>query len=235
MSIAKKLPIELIKTIESEYEKYWWNKEQEEKFKEISKDPFKNLIFTILSQNTSSENTYKAYSSLSSKFSIDVYTLAKAKEEEISELIKIGGLHRIKAKRIKEVSNYILDKFNGDLGKILSLPKENAKSILKQMPGVGNKTADVILSSIHGYRENLVIDTHMNRLAKRLGLVSKNAKYEEVQNSLKGFIPWDSIPIENWNRIITLLWLLAKYTCKAKNPKCKECPLARICDKRINT
>jgi endonuclease-3 len=103
------------------------------------------------------------------------------------------------------------------------------------MPGVGDKTADVILSSIHGYRENLVIDTHMNRLAKRLGLVSKNSKYEEVQNSLKGFIPWDSIPIENWNRIVTLLWLLAKHTCKAKNPKCKECALARICDKRINT
>ncbi|MEM3506421.1 MAG: endonuclease III [Candidatus Bathyarchaeia archaeon] len=233
--MIKKFPKELIEIIEKNYRKYWWSKDQEEKFKEISKDPFKNLIFTILSQNTSSENTYKAYSSLSSKFSIDPYTLAKAKEEEICKSIKPGGLYRIKAKRIKEVSSYILEKFNGNLRKIFSFPKEVVKNILKQMPGVGDKTADVLLSSIHGYKENFVVDTHMSRIAKRLGLVSKNASYEEIQKSLKEFIPWDDIPSHKWDRFVSLFWLLAKHTCKAKSPKCKECILAKICDKIIKS
>ncbi|MEM2897299.1 MAG: endonuclease III [Candidatus Bathyarchaeia archaeon] len=230
----KKLPLALIETIEKRYGKYWWSGEEEKRFKEILKDPFKNLIFTILSQNTSGENTHKAYSSLSSKFSIDPYTLAKSDEKEISESIKPGGLHRIKARRIKEVSKYILDKFSGSLEKILSLPKEDAKNVLKQMPGVGDKTADVLLSSIYGYRESLVIDTHMARIAKRLGLVPKNAKYEEIQKSLKEFIPWDSIPSEKWDRTFSLIWLLAKNTCEAKNPKCEGCVLAKVCGKRVH-
>jgi len=163
MKHNKKLPIELIEQIEKKYSKYWWSKEEEEKFKEIFNDPFKNLIFTILSQNTSGKNTSRAYTSLSPRFSIDPYTLAKANEKEIMEAIKPGGLYWIKAKRIKEVSSYILNRFNGDLRKILSLPKDEAKNMLKQMPGVGDKTADVILSSIYGYKENLVIDTHMAR------------------------------------------------------------------------
>ncbi|MBO3755250.1 MAG: endonuclease III, partial [Candidatus Brockarchaeota archaeon] len=157
----------------------------------------------------------------------------EASEGKISKAIKPGGLHRVKAKRIKEASRYIVEKFSGNLSAVLTLPKEEARKTLKQIPGVGDKTADVLLTSIHGYRETLVVDTHMSRIAKRLGLAEDNAKYEDIQESLKEFIPWSEIPKEKWERIVGLLWLLAKHTCKAQRPKCKECPLANLCEKRI--
>jgi endonuclease-3 len=71
----------------------------------------------------------------------------------------------------------------------------------------------------------MVVDTHMDRIAKRLGLVRPNAKYEDIQRALKSFIPW-----EKGERTGGLLWLLAKYTCRAQNPKCYECPIIELCD-----
>jgi endonuclease-3 len=65
----------------------------------------------------------------------------------------------------------------------------------------------------------------MERIAKRLGLVAPNAKYEEIQKALQNFIPW-----EKGERIGGLFWLLAKYTCGAQNPKCTECPIISVCD-----
>ena len=164
---------------------------------------------------------------------MEPYTLAEAEENEISESIRPGGLHKVKARRIKEVSRYVVEKFGGDLSTVLSFPKEEARKMLRQMPGVGDKTADVLLSSIHGYREMLVVDTHMSRIAKRLGLVNDNAKCEDIQKSLKEFIPWNEIPQESWERIVGLFWLLAKHTCKAQRPKCGECLLTDICEKGI--
>ncbi|MBX5320636.1 MAG: hypothetical protein QHH12_00870 [Candidatus Bathyarchaeota archaeon] len=103
------------------------------------------------------------------------------------------------------------------------MPKDEAKRKLMELPGIGEKTADVLLSSRHGHHEVFVVDTHIDRIAKRLGLVKENAKYSEVQEAVKCFLPKSE-------RIGGLLWLLAKYTCRAQNPKCKECPLIELCD-----
>jgi len=230
---VKKLSIGLLPTLEEKYGRYWWTEDEEQVFKDVFNQPFKNLIFTILSQNTSGENTRRAYLSLASRFLVEPYTLAEAEENEISEAIRPGGLHKVKARRIKEGSRYVVEKFGGDLSTVLSFPKEEARKVLKQIPGVGDKTADVLLSSIHGYREMLVVDTHMSRIAKRLGLVNDNAKCEDIQKSLKEFIPWNEIPQESWERIVGLFWLLAKHTCKAQRPKCGECLLTDICEKGI--
>lgn len=134
---------------------------------------------------------------------------------------------------IKEVSKYVIKRFDADLTTVLSLPMKEARDILKQIPGVGDKTSDVLLSSVHNRSETFVVDTHMNRIAKRLGLVNKNAKYEDIQRSLKEFIPWEEIPQKRWNRVTGLLWRLAKHTCRAQRPKCEECLLEDICEKRI--
>jgi len=94
-----------------------------------------------------------------------------------------------------------------------------------ELPGIGPKTADVLLASRHGYKQVFVVDTHMDRIAKRLGLVKADAKYEEIQLALKNFIPWDK-----GERVGGLFWLLAKYTCRAQNPKCSECLIIETCD-----
>jgi endonuclease-3 len=218
----KTLSPKYIPILEEKYGRYWWPVEYPE---EVSTDPFKNLIITILSQNTSEINCIRAYKGLTAKFKVEPKVLAKAKVDEIKEAIRSGGLYNVKSKRIKEVSQVVLEKFGGDISSILSLPKEEAREKLMQLPGIGKKTADVLLAQRHSYAEVTVVDTHMDRIAKRLGLVKFNAKYEEIQNALNSFIPW-----EKGERTAGLLWLLAKYTCRAQNPKCFECPIIEACD-----
>ena len=229
----KKMPEKLLPLLEEKYARYWWKEEDEVDYKEAMKDPFKNIIFTLLSQNTSSQNTRRAYIGLKSRFEITPQSLLKADEKEISKAIQPGGLHRIKAKRIKEISGYVLKKFNGNLSWVFEMPKEKVREEIIKIPGIGNKTADVLLSSIHGQREAFVIDTHMARIAKRLGLVDGKASYKEIQEKLNCFFPWKKISKEREERTVGLFWLLAKHTCKAIKPRCNECILNEICDKVI--
>jgi len=195
----KTLDPKYIPILEDKYGRYWWPVEYPE---ETSTDPFKNLIITVLSQN-----------------------LARAKTEDIKEAIRSGGLYNVKSKRIKELSQAVLEKFGGDVSSVLALPKEEAREKLMELSGIGKKTADVLLARQHSYAEVMVVDTHMERIAKKLGLVNPKAKYEEIQESLKAFVPW-----EKGERTGGLLWLLAKYTCRAQNPKCYECPIVQLCD-----
>jgi endonuclease-3 len=217
----KKLDPKYIPILEEKYGKYWWPVEYPE---ETSKDPFKNLIITVLSQNTSEINCVRAYKGLSARFRVTPEVLAKAKLEDIREAIRSGGLYNVKSKRIKELSNAVLEKFRGDVSSVLALPKEEARKKLMELPGIGKKTADVLLAQRHSYAEVMVVDTHMDRIAKRIGLVKPNAKYDEIQKTLKVFIPW-----EKGERTGGLFWLLAKYTCRAQNPKCHECPIIELC------
>jgi len=218
----KTLDLKLVSTSEEKYGPKWWPVQYPE---ETSKDSFKNLIITVLSQNTSEVNCVRAYKGLAAKFEVKPDVLAYAKEADIREAIRSGGLYNVKAKRIKELSKAVLEKFGGELASVLALPKKDAREKLTELPGIGPKTADVLLANRHGYSQVFVVDTHMDRIAKRLGLVKPDAKYEEVQIALKNFIPWDK-----GERVGGLFWLLAKYTCKAQNPRCWDCPIIELCD-----
>jgi endonuclease-3 len=220
-----KFPKELIPELEERYSRYWWKDDEELDYNDIVADPFKNLIFTILSQNTSSSNTRRAYVSLKRKYQINPAVLSRADPKELSQVIRTGGLQNIKAERIVQVSRLIMENYGGDLRKVLSFPKEKVREELKKLKGVGDKTADVLLSSIVGQWEYFVVDTHMMRIAKRLGIEDEGASYEEVQSALKDFLPLDV----GGDRLAGLFWLLAKYTCDAKKPKCQECLLKGLC------
>jgi endonuclease-3 len=177
---GKVLDQKLIPILEEKYGKYWWPVEYP---KDVFSDPFKNLIITVLSQNTSEINCVRAYEGLAAKFEVKPEILAEADLNQIKEAIRSGGLYNVKSKRIKELAKAVLEKFNGDLNFVLALPKEEAKKKLMELPGVGEKTADVLLSSRHGYHEVFVVDTHIDRIAKRLGLV------EKTRNTLKSKRP----------------------------------------------
>ncbi len=222
MGYLKVLDAELMEALEAKYggllETIW---PEEYSFK----DHFKKLIITVLSQNTSNANTIRAYKGLAAKFDVTPRVLASADIDQLKEAIRSGGLYNVKAKRLRDVSKAVLEKFNGNVASVLALPKEEAKTKLMELPGIGDKTADVLLTSRHSYQKVLPIDTHFDRVAKRLGIAGSDANYDEVQKAYMQFLPE---PIRE--RASGLLWLLAKNTCRAQNPKCINCPLRKICE-----
>jgi len=188
-----------------------------------TKDPFKTLIVTIISQNTASKNTAKAFENLSKQFKITPEALANAETSEIEECLKVAGLYRNKAKTIKQTSKIILEKFHGNLKPTLSLPFEEARKTLLQLPGVGPKTADVVLLFC-SEKPTIPVDTHVNRVAKRLGLAPSNGDYETVRKHLQSlYNPKDYLAVH------VLPILLGRKYCMARNPLCEQCPVNTLC------
>lgn len=187
-----------------------------------NREPFKTLIVTIISQNTADRNTAKAFENLSKQFEVTPEALANAEKSKIEECLKVAGLYRNKAKTIKQVSKLILEKFHGDLKPILSTPFEEARKTLLQLPGVGPKTADVVLLFC-AEKPTIPVDTHVNRVSKRLGL-APNGDYEAVRESLQTlYSPKDYLALH------VLLILLGRKYCKARKPLCKQCPVNTRC------
>jgi endonuclease-3 len=191
-----------------------------------TRDPFATLIVTIISQNTNDKNTARAFENLSKKFRIAPETLAEAEMKQVENCLKVGGLYRNKAKAIRRVSNVILKKYNGNIGQILLKPLNEARNELLRLPGVGPKTADVVLL-LSARKPTLPVDTHVYRVSKRLGLAPTDADYETVRGALQSvYDPEDYLAVH-----ILLISHGRKY-CKAKAPLCKECPLAELCPSR---
>lgn len=193
-----------------------------------NREPFKTLIITVLSQATADKNTARAFENLSGRFLITPEALAKANVEEIENAIRVGGLYRNKSRVIKAISRVISEQFNGSLDFIYSLPLEEARKILLKIPGVGPKTADVVLLFCAG-KPTIPIDTHVNRVSKRLRLVPPKADYEGVRQALEAlYSP------ENYLHVHLLLISLGRKYCKARKPLCKLCPVNTLCpSKRV--
>jgi endonuclease-3 len=188
-----------------------------------NRNPFETLIVTIISQNTADKNTARAFENLSKQFKIKPEVLANAKTNQIEECLKVAGLYKNKAKTIKQISKIILEKFGGTLKPILSLPLEEARETLLRLPGVGPKTADVILL-FSAEKPTIPVDTHVNRVSKRLGLAPTNGDYEIVRESLQSlYNPKDYLTVH------ILLILLGRNYCKARKPLCGKCPVSTLC------
>lgn len=189
-------------------------------------DPFETLVITIISQNTSDRNTEKAFQNLSEKFQITPEALARAENAKIEECLKVAGLYRNKARVIKELSKVIMEKFNGSLKPILDMPFEEARKTLLQLPGVGPKTADVLLL-FSANQPTVPVDTHVKRVSKRLGLAPVDSDYEDVRRSLQLlYEPRDYMAVH------ILLILLGRKYCKALKPMCGQCPVRIFCPSR---
>lgn len=218
----KRLSKELFQRMKDQYSHlYPWPVAEEF----TKQDYFKRLIMTVLSQNTSDENTLRAFRQLQENIPVTPQSLAEADVDLIKQSIKTGGLHNVKGPRIQNIAKIVRDEFNGDLNQLMDLPPDETREKLLGIPGVGKKTADVVLTTKHSYQNVIPIDTHMNRIAKRLGLVDRKAGYDETQQELLHFFP-DEYREEG----SALLWLLAKHTCKSRKPNCRECPLTSLCD-----
>ena len=176
---------------------------------------FQLLISTVLSQRTRDENTAKASKQL---FSVarTPQAISKLSLKKVETLIKPSGPYRQKALRIKKISKIILKDYKG------CVPKTREE--LMKLPGVGYKTADIMLSYGFGI-PTIAIDTHCNRIPKRIGIVNKKANVEEVRKKLESLI-------KGKKRFLVNLGLVrfGQEICRPINPKCYECPLNIICN-----
>jgi endonuclease III len=186
--------------------------------------PFEILVSTILSQSTTVTNERRGMQGLRDAFGdISPSTLAMADESTIARAIWHAGLARQKAARIKEVARRIAVDWVGDTGSLLTLPTEQAREALMSLPGVGPKTADVVLA-MAADRPVFPVDTHIARIAGRWNL-ARSRRYEEIRRALEAWTP----PAKR------KAWHLAlirhgREVCKALRPLCDRCPVSRDCD-----
>ncbi len=172
--------------------------------------PERLVIATILSAQTTDDAVNKATPGLWNKYP-DMESLASADREKVEELINTIGLFRNKTKSIIGAAAWIRD--NG-------LPETIEELI--QIPGVGRKTANVIVGEIFG-RPSITVDTHVRRLASRLDL-SRNKNPDKIEADLKRIIPLDEQTMFS-HRLITH----GRQICRARSPRCGICPLTDVC------
>ena len=189
-------------------------------------DPFETLIVTIISQNTADRNTARAFENLSNRFEIKPEVLAKIETSEIEDCLKTAGLYRNKAKTIKQVSTIILEKFHGSLKQIFLMPLKEARKTLIQISGIGPKTADVVLL-FSAKQPTIPVDTHVNRVTKRLGFATSKGNYEDVRASLQSL--YDPV---DYMAVHVLLIAHGRRYCKARRPLCNKCPVNIHCPSR---
>lgn len=189
----------------------------------VKSDPFETLIVTIISQNTADHNTAVAFERLSKRFEITPEALANADAEQIEDAIRVAGLYKGKTQAIQTASRMLLEKFDGSMKPIIALPLEEARKTLTEIPGVGPKTADVVLL-FSAQKPTIPVDTHVNRVSKRLGLAPEKGDYEAVRQSLQAvFLQKDYL------RVHLLLISHGRQYCKAQKPLCKTCPINTYC------
>jgi endonuclease-3 len=184
---------------------------------------YETLIQTILSQNTNDRNSEEAMRRLRKRYKINPRTLAKAPVGDLIRCIKPAGLYRSKAPRIKEASRIIEVRYGGRLTTVLDQPYEEAKEELMNLPGVGPKTADILLAFV-AKNPVIPVDTHIARVSRRLGIARSNANYENVRSSLEALIP----PRKRVRLHLSII-AFGREICRAPRPKCAICPVRRSC------
>ncbi len=204
-------PEELIKVIEEEALR---RDAPVYKLKNRLSNPFKVLVGAILSTRTRDEETLEALEKLFSEIK-DPKDLAKMDVKRIEELIKNVGFYRVKARKLKELAEIIVKEYNSKI-------PENFEELLN-LPGVGRKVANVFLIEM-GY-DTIAVDTHVHRIANRLGIV-KAKSVEETEEELKKIFPKTL-----WRRVNRAFVGFGQTVCRPQKPLCSECPLFELCKK----
>ena len=181
------------------------------------------LIFTVLTQNTSDINAEKAFKNLKSRY-INWDEIVESTDEQLERIIRIGGLGKQKSIRIKKILKEIYLRTGGyDLSILKDMPFNEVKEWLITLPGVGPKTAAVVMSFALKLPA-FPVDTHIHRISKRLGYIDQNTSAEKAHEIMENII----LPKDRFNFHILLI-THGRKICKANNPKCYICPLTSYC------
>ncbi|MGH2557167.1 MAG: endonuclease III domain-containing protein [Actinomycetota bacterium] len=187
-------------------------------------DPMEELILTVLSQNTSDVNRDRAYAAMRKRFPT-WEALAEAKPAELAASIRPGGLANIKAPRLLAILREIREREGGslDLSWMRRATSDRVRDYLTSLPGVGPKTAACVLAFSLG-RPALPVDTHVHRVARRLGFLDERtdaAKAHGVMDEL--------VPARLRVRMHVGMIRLGRQICRAGRPACEVCPLQDLC------
>jgi len=186
-------------------------------------EPVDELISCILSQNTSDVNSFRAYDRLKARYP-DWQAVMAAPTQALADTIRCGGLADSKAPRIQAV----LRAMETQRGRITldfldTLPDADARAYLTSLPGVGPKTAAIVLCFAMG-RPVLPVDTHVFRVAWRLGLIERKVGEARAHDALQALIA-----PEMTYRFHMALITHGRQVCKARAPRCEDCPLTDLC------
>ncbi len=177
-------------------------------------DPLQLLIATILSAQCTDERVNKVTPGLFAKYPTAAH-LAAALPSELEQEIRSTGFFRMKAKSIMACSKALVESHGGKV--------PDRMEDLVRVPGVGRKTANVVLGQAFGIRSGVVVDTHVQRLAQRLGLTEESVP-EKIETDLMALYPQ-----KDWIDLGSVLILHGRRTCNARKPKCAECSVQRLC------
>lgn len=171
------------------------------------------LIATVLSAQCTDKRVNMVTKELFSTY--DIFSLAKAPLKEIENIIRPVGTFTRKALYIKEIANSLVENYEGVV--------PNDRIFLESLPGVGRKTCNVVLSNLYDVPA-IAVDTHVERVSKRLGLARKNDSVLTVEKKLMKFFPK-----EKWSRLHHQLVLFGRYKCKSVSPVCENCKFKEFC------
>ncbi|GAB6637721.1 endonuclease III [Streptococcus uberis] len=176
--------------------------------------PYQLLIAVILSAQTTDKAVNKVTPFLWAKYP-NLEDLASANLTDVELILKSIGLYKTKARNIIKTAQILVDNYNGQV------PKTHKE--LETLPGVGRKTANVVLGEVYAI-PGIAVDTHVSRVAKRLNISSQDADVKEIEADLM-----QKIPKKDWVISHHRLIFFGRYHCLAKNPKCGVCPLQTYC------
>lgn len=180
------------------------------------KSAYELLMSVILSAQCTDERVNKTTPALFEKYP-DVESMAEANLTQVEKIVRPTGFYKNKSKSLVETSKKIVEKFDGEV--------PNTMKELLTLRGVARKTANVVLGNWYKKTEGVVVDTHVKRLAFRLGL-SKNTNPDKVEQDLI-----ELLPLDKWIWISHALIWHGRRICNARKPKCTKCPLEKLCPK----
>lgn len=183
------------------------------------KTPFQMVIAVMLSAQCTDERVNKITPKLFEKYGTPE-AICNMQLEELEKIIHPCGFYKNKAKNIKAMSNEIIEKYNGKV-------PETMEELIS-LPGVGRKSANVVMLEAFGNPQGIAIDTHAKRIANRVGL-SKNTTPEKIEQDILKLIPK-----QYYKDVNHLLVWHGRRTCDARKPKCEECPIKEYCKTYMN-
>ncbi|MGB6064866.1 MAG: endonuclease III domain-containing protein [Desulfomonilaceae bacterium] len=182
--------------------------------------PFEVCVGAVLTQNTSWKNVAKAINNLKAADVLDPFTIYGTSHEELSELIRPAGYYNVKAVRLRNFVNHLVERHGGDLESLFSNPIAPLRAELLSIKGIGKETADsIILYAAH--KPIFVVDAYTVRILYRHGLVTQNADYDTIRQLFETNLPSD-VPL--YNDFHAQLVAAGHHYCK-KIPLCEQCPL----------
>lgn len=182
----------------------------------VHETPFQLLVAVVLSAQTTDASVNRVTPDLFAKWP-DAASLQHAPLEEVESVLRRLGLYRTKSKNIIALSRELMDRFDGTV-------PQSFKD-LESLPGVGRKTANVVRSVAFDI-PSMAVDTHVERVSKRLGLAQPEDDPRKVEEKLRR-----KLPRARWNRAHHELIFFGRYFCTARKPKCEDCPFASFCKK----